>query len=36
MIGSPDPSSDFELHWTGMGKQSGKFPQKWTFVVYKK
>jgi hypothetical protein len=36
MIGSPDTSSVFELHWTGMGKQADKFPQKWTFVVYKK
>jgi hypothetical protein len=36
MVGSPGTSSDFELHWTGMGKDSPKFPQKWTFVVYKK
>src|SRR5262249_15426971 len=36
MIGSPETSSDFELHWTGMGKDSQKFPQKWTFVVHKK
>jgi hypothetical protein len=36
MIGRPETSSDFELHWTGMGKDAQKFPQKWSFVVHKK
>jgi hypothetical protein len=36
MIGNPETSSGFELHWTGTGKDSHKSPQKWSFVVHKK
>jgi hypothetical protein len=34
IIGDPETEKNFNLHWTGMGKESPKFPQKWTWAVY--
>ena len=36
MIGNQKTEQDFNLHWTGMGKDAHKFPQTWTWVVYRK
>jgi hypothetical protein len=36
VIGDPKTAQDFNLHWTGLGKDSPKYPQKWTWVVYPK
>ena len=36
IIGDPKTEKYFNLHWTGMGNESQKFPQKWTWVVYPK
>src|SRR5262245_42016804 len=34
IIGAPATGPDFNLHWTGVGRDSHKFPQKWSWVVY--
>ena len=36
IISDPETEKNFNLHWTGMGKESPKFPQKWSWVVYPK